>query len=99
MPKDKHRASASSKFDAGETMAEMWTGFALMVIPFARQDGVQYLEMQKAFYSGAMALFNWFMVQMEEGEEPTDNDMDRVSAMHAEITTFFTKISKAAGRG
>lgn len=83
------------KVDKGTTMAEMWDGFAKIVIPYAPPGTIQHDEMQKAFYSGAMCLFNWFMVQLDEGEEPTDADMDRTTAVDAEIKAFFEKMRAA----
>jgi hypothetical protein len=80
--------SAAEKIDAGKTMAEMWDGFAEAVIPFAAPGTTQHEEMRKAFYGGALCLFNWFMVQMDEGSEPTDGDLDRVSVIEAEIREF-----------
>lgn len=85
-------SGAASKIDAGETMAEMWDGFAEAVIPFAKAGSPQHDEMKKAFFSGALCLFNWFMVQLDEGDEPTDGDLDRVSAMDAEIRGFLTTL-------
>lgn len=79
---------AAKKIDAGETMAEMWAGFSEAVIPFAGPGSTQHEEMRKAFYSGALCLFNWFMVQLDEDAEPTDADLDKVSAMDAEIRSF-----------
>lgn len=70
-------------------MGEMWDGFAEAVIPFAPRDGVQHVEMKKAFFSGALCLFNWFMVQLDEDAEPTEGDLDKVSALDAEIRKFF----------
>lgn len=84
--------ATAEKIDAGETMAEMWSGFAETVIPFAPKGGTQYEEMRKAFYSGALCLFNWFMVQMDEDREPTANDLDRVSAIESEIRGFLTTL-------
>lgn len=85
--------TAAEKIDAGETMAEMWNGFAEAVIPFAPPGSVQYGEMQKAFYSGGLCLFNWFMVQMDEDREPTDDDLSKVDAIEREIRGFLTTLS------
>lgn len=85
---------AAEKLDRGTTMAEMWDGFAQKVIPFAAPGTVQYQEMRKAFYSGALVLFNWFMVQLDEGTEPTDADMSRVGTIDAEIHAFFEDLGK-----
>lgn len=71
--------------DAGKTMAEMWEGFAGLVLTDVAVGSLQYVEMRKAFYSGAFSLFRWFMVQMDEGEEPTDDDVGRVARMDEEL--------------
>lgn len=77
--------------DSGKTMAEMWQGFAAIVLPFAPEGTIQHDEMRKAFYSGALCLFNWFMVQLDEGVEVTDNDLSRVERMSNEIQSFLKK--------
>ena len=82
--------SAAEKIDAGKTMAEMWDGFSQAVLPFARPGSTQYEEMRKAFYAGGLCLFNWFMVQMDEDREPTEGDLDKVSAIEEEIRSFLT---------
>ena len=88
--------SPKQQVDSGETMAEMWAGFAGMVIPDVHPHSIQYSEMRKAFYSGALCLFNWFMVQLEPGDEPTETDLERVSKMSDEIHAFLT--AEAGGR-
>jgi hypothetical protein len=85
-------ADAAKKIDAGETMAEMWDGFAEAVIPFATRGGTQYEEMRRAFYSGALCLFNWFMVQMDEDREPTAADLGRVDKIEEEIRGFLSPL-------
>jgi hypothetical protein len=84
--------SAAEKVDAGKTMAEMWDGFAETVIPFAPRGSLQHEEMRKAFYSGGLCLFNWFMVQMDEDREPTDADLRKVDEIEKEIRTFLTTL-------
>ena len=85
-------SSAAEKIDAGKTMAEMWSGFAEAVLPFAPAGSMQYEEMRKAFYSGGLCLFNWFMVQMDPEAEPTDNDLKRVDEIEQEIRGFLTTL-------
>ena len=83
---------AAEKIDAGKTMAEMWAGFAEAVIPFSRPGSTQYEEMRKAFYSGGLCLFNWFMVQLDPEAEPTDADLAKVDVMDKEIRGFIEAI-------
>lgn len=80
----------AEKIDAGKTMGEMWDGFALTVLPFAPPGSVQHEEMKKAFFAGGLCLFNWFMVQLDEGTDPTDADMNRVSLMQSELQGFLS---------
>jgi hypothetical protein len=85
--------TASEKLDQGETMAEMWDGFKVKTIP-PTAPPIQFTEMRHAFYAGAMCLFNWFMVQMDEGsEEPTEGDMAKVTAMNDELEAYFAKFT------
>ena len=84
-------SKAFNQVDSGQSMAEMWDGFATLVIPDCPRGTMQHDEMEKAFYSGALCLFNWFMVQLDEGIEPTDSDLNRVTLMDAEINGFFTR--------
>jgi hypothetical protein len=87
------RDKASNKIDRGETMADMWDGFKDKTIP-RDAPSIQVTEMRNAFYAGGLCLFNWFMVQMDEDREPTDNDMAKVSAMNAELEDYFLKFSR-----
>ena len=80
--------TAAGKIDGGKTMAEMWAGFAEAVIPFSPAGSMQHEEMRKAFYSGGLCLFNWFMVQLDPEAEPTEGDLDRVDKLEKEIRAF-----------
>jgi hypothetical protein len=81
--------SASQKLDRGETMAVMWDGFKAATIP-PDAPPIQSREMRNAFYAGALCLFNWFMVQMEPGDdEPTDADLAKVTLMDEELRAYF----------
>jgi hypothetical protein len=79
------------KIDGGETMAEMFEGFAEQIMPDVAKNGPQYADMKGAFFAGGLCLFNWFMVQLEEGSEVTDTDLQRVSKMNIELHSFFTE--------
>lgn len=78
--------------DKGETVAEMFSGYANMVYPMLDKASIQYVETEKAFYAGALCLFNWMMVQLDSDEEPTEADLDRVSKIDEEIRAFFTNL-------
>jgi hypothetical protein len=82
------RKTASEKLNHGETMAEMWDGLRDSTIP-RDAPPIQIQEMRNAFYAGAFCLFNWFMAQMSEGDEPTDPDLAKVSALSDELEAYF----------
>lgn len=82
------------KLDKGATFAEMWDGFLTATIPPEASDA-QKRDMQGAFYAGGLCLFNWFMMQMDDTCNPddvTDNDLDRVDKMDAELREHFTSL-------
>jgi hypothetical protein len=83
---------AAEKIDAGKSMAEMWEGFSEAVIPFAPKGSIQHEEMRKAFYSGGLCLFNWFMVQLDPDTEPTEADLARTEALEQEIRAYLTML-------
>lgn len=86
------------KLDKGATMAEMWDGFLKATIPPTAPQ-VQKDEMRNAFYAGGLCFFNWMMVQMDPGEEPTDADEKRMEAMSAELHGYFEDFLKRHGLG
>ncbi len=85
----------AEKIDRGETLAAMWEGFAeTVVLPHVPKGSPLYSNARDAFYAGALCLFNWFTTQMDPGEEPTDDDMARVEAMHDEIHEYMAQRRK-----
>lgn len=48
----------------------------------------QYIDLRRTFYGGAAALFGLFMNMLDPGEEPTEADLTRISALQAEILAF-----------
>ena len=49
---------------------------------------LQRREMRQAFYSGARSFFDILMQGLGPGDEPTDGDMNRLKALHAELQRF-----------
>jgi hypothetical protein len=85
--------TANQKIVSGETMAEMWDGFKDKTIP-ANAPPIQIKEMRNAFYAGGLCLFNWFLMQMDEGDEPTDPDLAKVSALNDELEAYFRQFQQ-----
>ena len=45
-------------------------------------------EVRKVFFLGAHHLYSAMMEMLEAGEEPTDNDMNRMNKIHDELEAF-----------
>jgi len=73
--------------DDGQIIA---AGFASLRAMAMRPDvpELQLREMRMAFFAGAAHLFGSIMNIMDEGDEPTDRDMNRMSLIAAELEAF-----------
>ena len=57
---------------------------------------VQVREMRKAFFAGAQHLFASIATFLEEGTEPTDNDVRRMEMIHVELEAFDDSLKREA---
>lgn len=57
-------------------------------------SAVQLAEMRKAFFAGAQHLYASMMNVLDEGEEPTDDDMRRMASIDAELEAFGNELLK-----
>jgi hypothetical protein len=79
--------------DEGKIIEAGWVSMrALMIAKDA--PPLQLDEMRMAFFAGAQHLFTSIMSVMEAGEEPTENDLRRMSSIHAELDTFIEDFKK-----
>jgi len=69
------------------SIAAGWESYRKMIIP-ATASSVQIEECHRAFYAGAAILFESIMRMLDPGEEPTDADMARMSAIDKELRDF-----------
>lgn len=53
---------------------------------------VQLVEMRRAFFGGAAALFGVMMTRLDPGEEPTEADMAQMQAIDDEIRDFVSRV-------
>lgn len=68
-------------------LKEHWASFEREIIP--REAGaVQREEMRRAFYAGAQACYTGILRMLEPGTEPTENDLLKMAALHAELQQF-----------
>lgn len=73
--------------DAGKLVEAGWIGLRLMAYPpDAPPD--QLRELRQAFFAGAQHLFASIITFLEEGDDATDSDLDRMSLVHAELDAF-----------
>ena len=73
--------------DEGKLVEAGWIAFRLSCIPMTASD-VQLREMRIAFMSGAHHLFFAIIQAIEEGDEPTDSDLERMDKVAAELKAF-----------
>src|SRR5215207_2685345 len=73
--------------DDGKLIEAGWIGLRIATgLTDAPAD--QLDEMRKAFMAGAQHLFSSMMTFLDEGEELTDADMNRMSLIVAELQAF-----------
>ena len=66
---------------------------SLVIPPHASQD--QVTAMRVAFFSGASLVFEALMAGLDDGNEPTDDDMYRMTQLQAELSRFNDKFGQA----
>jgi len=70
--------------DQGRLVEAGWIGFSIL----AQQPGVPCEVMRDAYMAGAYHVFRSMISTLDEGSEPTDADMARMSMISAEIDAF-----------
>lgn len=73
--------------DQGRLIQAGWVAFASVLYP----DGMppmQAAQLRNAFYSGAQHLFASLQVVLDEGQEPTDADMQKFALIDSELSAW-----------
>lgn len=73
--------------DKGKLIEAGWVGLRLAAVPLDASPA-QLTEMRKAFFAGAQHLFSSIMTILDEGAEPTDADLARLSLIDTELRSF-----------
>lgn len=73
--------------DKGKLIEAGWIGLRLAVVP-ADAPKVQLEEMRKAFFAGALHLFSSIMTILDEGREPSAEDLRRMGLIDTELRSF-----------
>lgn len=87
-----HDELAKKFTDEGRLIELGWQTMLLFVLP-KDAPPVQVREMRNAFFMGAQHLYASMMAFLEEGEEPTDTDMNRMSLIHKELEAFRKEVT------
>jgi hypothetical protein len=82
--------------DEGKLIEAGWVSLQIAAIP-ADAPLVQLDEMRNAFFAGAQHLFASIMSILEPGDEPTDNDLKRLSLINTELEKFLEDFKKRKG--
>lgn len=64
-----------------------WRSYAEQVIPMNAPD-IQRQECRRAFYAGAASVFSGIMTMLDPGAEPTDADLEKMSALEDELNQY-----------
>jgi hypothetical protein len=95
-----HDALARRLTDEGKLVELGWQTMRLYVIP-PNASATQVTEMRKAFFMGAQHVYASMMAMFDSGDEPTDDDMRRMTHIHNELEAFRMEVTSVhkPGRG
>ena len=65
----------------------LWRGYRDKVLP-RNAPKVQIVECKRAFFGGALSLLNAITGDLDEDDDPTDRDMERMASIHRELVRF-----------
>lgn len=80
----------ASAADRGQLIEAGWLGLRIAAVP-ADAPPVQLDEMRNAFFAGAQHLFSSIMGVLDAGEEITEQDLQRMSNIQAELDLFIAE--------
>ncbi len=72
---------------AAASLASAWSSIERLAFAPNTPDA-QRRESRRMFYAGAQALLGAAINNLDPGEDPTDADLDRMSALNAELVAF-----------
>lgn len=88
--------------DQGKLIEAGFVIFRQLVIPM-NAPPAQVEDMRRAWFAGAQHVFHSIMSAMDPGEEPTAQDMHRISQIDNELTKFADQLmaltQRAKGQG
>lgn len=75
----------------GKLIEAGWQGLRILTVPEGAPK-VQLKEMRQAFFAGAQHLLASMMTLLDPDAEPTEQDMERMSLIHAELEQFVDQL-------
>jgi len=79
--------------DKGKLIEAGWIGLRLTAFGPGMTDK-QLAALRDCFFAGAQHLMAAIMSIMDEDEEPTENDLNRMDMIHRELMVFFEDFKK-----
>lgn len=80
--------------DDGLLIEAGWQALRAVAMP-ANTPKDQIAEMRNAFFAGAQHVFSSIMSMLEEGAEPTENDLARMTQINDELDRFVADYKQA----
>jgi hypothetical protein len=80
--------------DKGFYIEAGWVSLRQACFPNNDASAVQLEEMRNAFFAGAQHTFHGIMTALDPGEEPSENDLKRMSLIDAELKRFIADFVK-----
>jgi len=68
-------------------IADLWQSYAAHVLPPNASD-TQRRETRRAFYAGALSIFNVIVDSLTDGPEPQEEDVRTIEALSEELSAF-----------
>ncbi len=87
MTRDQLEKLHHTLIDSGKLIEAGFVSLRIACIDPTSPD-VQVNEMRMAFFAGAQHVFSTLMITLDEGEEPTERDLNRMSLIEAELQKF-----------
>lgn len=79
--------------DRGQLVEAGWQALVI-VLELASAPDIQRSEMRLAYFAGAQHLFGSIMAITEDGDEPTEQDMERLNLIDKELKQWIEEFQE-----
>jgi len=76
---------------------QMWNDFERRVVPVGAGPQ-QRRDLRRAFYGGAMVLFERMVTMLDPDAEPTEGDLRKMDEIHKELQAWLAGELRPSGR-